>query len=51
VANLKFALIFAVNEPFMVNSWAKTFLENKLVKLLADGVAKYTNAFGLSLTS
>ena len=40
---------FVVNDPFVMNSWAKTFLENKHVKFLADGAAKYTNALGLEL--
>lgn len=40
---------FAVNDPFVMNSWAKTFPENKHVKFLADGAAKYTNALGLEL--
>jgi len=40
---------FVVNDPFVMNSWAKTFPENKHVKFLADGAAKYTNALGLEL--
>ncbi|OIT34474.1 peroxiredoxin-2b [Nicotiana attenuata] len=30
-------------------AWAKTYPENKHVKFLADGSAKYTNALGLEL--
>jgi len=40
---------FVVNDPFVLNSWAKTFPENKHVKFLADGSAKYTHALGLEL--
>lgn len=46
---LLIAFDFAVNDPFVLNSWAKTFPENKHVKFLADGSAKYTHALGLEL--
>ncbi|XP_020218175.1 peroxiredoxin-2B [Cajanus cajan] len=42
-------ICISVNDPFVMNSWAKTFPENKHVKFLADGAAKYTNALGLEL--
>ncbi|KAL5081201.1 hypothetical protein RYX36_009622 [Vicia faba] len=37
----------SVNDPFVLNSWAKTFPRNKHVKFLADGSAKDTHALGL----
>lgn len=43
------AFDFVVNDPFVMNSWAKTFPENKDVKFLADGSATYTHALGLEL--
>ncbi|TKY44619.1 Peroxiredoxin-2B protein [Spatholobus suberectus] len=42
-------ICISVNDPFVMSSWAKTFPENKHVKFLADGAAKYTNALGLEL--
>nr|ACJ84051.1 unknown [Medicago truncatula] len=42
-------ICISVNDPFVLNSWAKTFPENKHVKFLADGSAKYTHAPGLEL--
>nr|KYP66959.1 Peroxiredoxin-2B [Cajanus cajan] len=42
-------ICISVNDPFVMNSWAKTFPENKHVKFLADGAAKYTHALGLEL--
>ncbi|OWM66045.1 hypothetical protein CDL15_Pgr015471 [Punica granatum] len=39
----------SVNDPFVMKAWAKTFPENKHVKFLADGSAKYTHALGLEL--
>lgn len=32
-----------------MDAWAKTYPENKHVKFLADGSAKYTHALGLEL--
>lgn len=32
-----------------MKAWAKTYPENKAVKFLADGSAKYTHALGLEL--
>lgn len=43
------AFDFVVNDPFVMSSWAKTFPENKHVKFLADGSAKYTHDLGLEL--
>lgn len=40
---------FAVNDPFVMKAWAKSYPENKHVKFLADGLAKYTHALGLEL--
>ncbi|KDO42250.1 hypothetical protein CISIN_1g031275mg [Citrus sinensis] len=42
-------LCISVNDPFVMKAWAKTFPENKSVKFLADGSAKYTHALGLEL--
>ncbi|KAH0654375.1 hypothetical protein KY289_032053 [Solanum tuberosum] len=39
----------AVNDPFVMKAWAKTYPENKHVKFLADGAGKYTHALGLEL--
>ncbi|KAL0333889.1 UNVERIFIED_CONTAM: Peroxiredoxin-2 [Sesamum angustifolium] len=39
----------AVNDPFVMKAWAKTFPDNKHVKFLADGSATYTRALGLEL--
>jgi peroxiredoxin len=40
---------FAVNDPFVMKAWAKSYPENKHVKFLADGSATYTHALGLEL--
>ncbi|KAJ4708468.1 Peroxiredoxin [Melia azedarach] len=42
-------LCISVNDPFVMKAWAKTYPENKNVKFLADGSAKYTHALGLEL--
>ncbi|KAK4765209.1 hypothetical protein SAY86_026299 [Trapa natans] len=42
-------ICISVNDPFVMKAWAKTFPENKDVKFLADGSAKYTYALGLEL--
>jgi len=42
-------LWFAVNDPFVMKAWAKTYPENKHVKFLADGSGNYTKALGLEL--
>ncbi|KAF8036282.1 hypothetical protein BT93_C2107 [Corymbia citriodora subsp. variegata] len=42
-------LCLSVNDPFVMKAWAKTYPENKHVKFLADGSAKYTHALGLEL--
>lgn len=39
----------AVNDPFVMKAWSKTYPENKHVKFLADGSAAYTHALGLEL--
>lgn len=44
-----FELNFAVNDPFVMKAWAKTYPGNKNVKFLADGSATYTHALGLEL--
>lgn len=41
--------MIAVNDPFVMKAWARTFPQNKHVKFLADGSAKYTHALGLEL--
>ena len=42
-------LCLSVNDPFVMKAWAKTYPENKAVKFLADGSAKYTHDLGLEL--
>lgn len=42
-------LLDAVNDPFVMKVWAKSYPENKHVKFLADGSAAYTHALGLEL--
>ncbi|KAB1209211.1 Peroxiredoxin-2B [Morella rubra] len=42
-------LLISVNDSFVMKAWAKTYPENKHVKFLADGAAKYTHALGLEL--
>ncbi|KAI4350835.1 hypothetical protein L6164_005245 [Bauhinia variegata] len=42
-------ICISVNDPFVMNAWAKTYPENKHVRFLADGSAKYTQALGLEL--
>lgn len=42
-------LLDAVNDPFVMKAWSKTYPENKNVKFLADGSAAYTHALGLEL--
>lgn len=39
----------AVNDPFVMKAWAKTYSDNRHVKFLADGSASYTHALGLEL--
>ncbi|XP_028806515.1 peroxiredoxin-2B [Neltuma alba] len=39
----------SVNDPYVMGAWAKSFPENKHVKFLADGSAKYNQALGLEL--
>ena len=39
----------SVNDPFVMKEWAKTYTNNKHVKFLADGSAKYIHALGLEL--
>ena len=41
--------MFAVNDPFVMKAWSKTYPENKDVLFLADGSAKYTCDLGLEL--
>lgn len=38
-----------MNDPYVMNAWSKTYPDNKHVKFLADGSAKYTRALGLEL--
>ena len=42
-------VVCAMNDPFVMKAWAKTYPENKDVKFLADGSATYTHALGLEL--
>lgn len=42
-------MIFAVNDPFVMKAWKKSYPETKNVKFLADGSASYTHALGLEL--
>lgn len=41
--------VLAVNDPFVMKAWAKTYPDNKHVKFLADGSGTYTKALGLEL--
>lgn len=41
--------MLAVNDPFVMKAWAKTYPDTKFVKFLADGSGKYTHALGLEL--
>ena len=38
-----------MNDPYVMHAWSKTYPDNKQVKFLADGSAKYTKALGLEL--
>lgn len=42
-------MFLAVNDPFVMKAWAKTYPDTKFVKFLADGSGKYTHALGLEL--
>ncbi|XP_058763256.1 peroxiredoxin-2B-like [Vicia villosa] len=42
-------ICISVNDPYVMSAWAKTYQENKHVKFLADGSAKYTQALGVEL--
>ncbi|XP_054804452.1 peroxiredoxin-2B-like [Prosopis cineraria] len=42
-------ICISVNDPYVMNAWAKTYPENKHVKFLADGSSKYSQALGLEL--
>uniref|UniRef100_A0A0D6R501 Glutaredoxin-dependent peroxiredoxin n=1 Tax=Araucaria cunninghamii TaxID=56994 RepID=A0A0D6R501_ARACU len=42
-------ICISVNDPFVMREWAKSYPENKHIKFLADGSAKYTYALGLEL--
>ncbi|GMN50561.1 hypothetical protein TIFTF001_019727 [Ficus carica] len=42
-------LCISVNDPFVMKAWAQSYPDNKHVKFLADGAAKYTHALGLEL--
>ncbi|EXC03780.1 hypothetical protein L484_001936 [Morus notabilis] len=42
-------LCISVNDPFVMKAWAQSYPDNKHVKFLADGSAKYTHSLGLEL--
>ncbi|KAI7989934.1 Peroxiredoxin-2B [Camellia lanceoleosa] len=42
-------LCICVNDPYVMKAWEKTYPENKHVKFLGDGSAKYTQTLGLEL--
>ncbi|XP_028077352.1 peroxiredoxin-2B-like isoform X1 [Camellia sinensis] len=42
-------LCMSVNDPYVMKAWEKTYPENKHVKFLGDGSAKYTQTLGLGL--
>ncbi|KAL7168120.1 hypothetical protein ACSBR2_038544 [Camellia fascicularis] len=42
-------LCMSVNDPYVMKAWEKTYPENKHVKFLGDGSAKYTQTLGLEL--
>lgn len=39
----------AVNDPFVVKEWEKTYCDNKHIKFLCDGSAIWTKKIGLEL--
>ncbi|KAG2330792.1 hypothetical protein Bca52824_001972 [Brassica carinata] len=39
----------AVNDPYVMKAWGKTFSENKHVKFVSDGSGEYTKLLGLEL--
>ena len=39
----------AVNDPFVVKEWEKTYPDNKHIKFLCDGSAIWTKKIGLEL--
>ena len=49
ILDLRLWFVFAVNDPFVMKAWSKTYPENKDVLFLADGSAKYTCDLGLEL--
>ncbi|KAK1383507.1 Glutaredoxin-dependent peroxiredoxin [Heracleum sosnowskyi] len=42
-------LLIAVNDPFVMKAFKKTYPDTKFVKFLADGSGKYVHALGLEL--
>ena len=46
---LKNLFLGAVNDPYVMKAWEKSYPENKHVKFLADGSANYARALGLEL--
>ena len=46
---LKKNFSISVNDSFVMNKWSKTYINNRKIKFLVDGSAKYTYALGLEL--
>ena len=46
---LKTNFSISVNDSFVMNKWSKTYINNRKIKFLVDGSAKYTYALGLEL--
>lgn len=42
-------IMCAVNDPWVVKEWEKTYPENKHIKFLCDGSATWTKSVGLEL--
>ncbi|KAL5708530.1 thioredoxin peroxidase Tpx1 [Ranunculus cassubicifolius] len=42
-------LLMSVNDQFVMKAWSKSYPDNKHVKFLADGSAKYARALGLDV--
>lgn len=38
-----------MNDPFVTKEWEKTYTNNKHLRFLCDGSAKYTKSMGLEL--
>ena len=46
---LKTNFSISVNDSFVMNKWSKTYINNRKIKFLVDGSAKYTYSLSLEL--